>query len=394
MQKFQSYKFVRKFVIISVFLLAGAFYLYYFSLKPNSTFVPTLFDLRTPTSVQSGKMDAISDDVPPATLIAQELDTPWGIAFLPEGSLLVTERKGTVRWVSANGELCSEQVVTIAQVREIGEGGLLGIDIHPDFESNGLVYLYYTYSDSGRGTLNRVVRMRYKDKRLRDEEVIVDAIPGASNHNGGRIKFGPDGFLYIATGDAQVPSRAQDRDSLAGKILRVTDNGDSAFGNPFNTRIYSFGHRNPQGITWDDNGTLWETEHGRSGVLSGLDEINLIQAGKNYGWPDSQGDDVSAGTEGPIRHSGATNTWAPSGVAYLDGSLYFGGLRGQALYQAVLSGSSVTEVREHFKGQFGRIREVVVGPDKMLYITTSNRDGRGNPDAGDDRIIRVNPAKL
>jgi len=371
----------------------------------SSQDLPEISDLtkNRDTSTTQTQDKSSSEDVPAVTVIAKNLDTPWGIAFLPNGSMLVTERKGTVRFVDATGVLQPNPVITVTNVREIGEGGLLGIVLHPDFAVNNYIYLYYTYKSSGGSTLNRVVCMTYKDNKLSDEKSIVDAIPGDSNHNGGRIKFGPDRLLYIGTGDAEVPSRAQDTNSLAGKILRVTDEGRPANGNPFDfaqgkplgdPRVFSYGHRNVQGLTWDQNGTFWATEHGRSGILSGLDEVNLIQSGRNYGWPEIQGDEVRSGMETPVRHSGATTTWAPSGAAYLGGSLFFGGLRGQALYEAVLSGNRVSEVKEHFKGQFGRLRDVVAGPDSMLYITTSNRDGRGKPTSDDDRIIRVNPDKL
>ena len=234
--------------------------------------------------------------------------------------------------------------------------------------------------------------MVYKNKTLLNEEIIVDKIPGAPNHNGGRIKFGPDGFLYITTGDAQNPSQAQDKNSLAGKILRLADDGKIPDDNPFGNHVYSYGHRNPQGLTWDNQGRLWATEHGRSGILSGLDEINLIEKGKNYGWPDIQGDEIKVQMESPKIHSGS-DTWAPGGAAFLNNSIFFGGLRGQTFYEAKINGEKL-ELKEHFKGEFGRIREVVVGSDKMLYITTSNLDGRGSPKQGDDKIIKINPSKL
>ena len=328
-------------------------------------------------------------DAPRTTVIAENLDTPWGIAFLPDGDMLVTERSGTVRLIAGEGDPAT--VATLPDVREISEGGLLGITLHPEFEQNNFVYLYYTYGTSGNNTRNRVVRMTYENQRLADEEIILDDIPGAPNHDGGRIKFGPDGFLYVATGDAQEPSRSQDRNSLAGKILRVTDEGEPAPGNPFGNATYSYGHRNPQGIAWDSEGRLWSTEHGPSGVQSGNDEVNLIEPGKNYGWPDIVGVQTRSGMETPDATSGDTDTWAPGGAAFIDGSLYFAGLRGAALYEFSPDGSEVTE---HFKNEFGRIREAIEGPDGLLYITTSNRDGRGSPDATDDKIIRVNPAKL
>lgn len=331
-------------------------------------------------------------DIPEVTVIADNLDTPWAIAFLPDTSMLVTERPGRVRRITADGTLQSEPVATISEVKEIGEGGLLGITLHPDFANNHFVYIYYTYSANGNDTQNRVVRMTYEQNKLTKPRIIVDAIPGASNHNGGRIKFGPDHFLYIATGDAENPSQAQNTQSLAGKILRATDTGQAAPGNPFNNRVYSYGHRNVQGLAWDASGQLWATEHGRSGALSGLDEINKIQKGANYGWPTIQGNETRNNMESPYRNSGNT-TWAPSGLAFLDGSLYFGGLRGQSLYRLNLTDSN-NQVEPFLTGEFGRVRDVVLGPDTMLYITTSNRDGRGNPVSSDDRVIRINPQKL
>lgn len=326
------------------------------------------------------------NNIPLKENIYENLDTPWAVVFLPDGGMLVTERKGTVR---LNGQI----IATLKNVREIGEGGLMGIAVHPDFDSNHYVYLYYTYSAAGNNTSNRVVRMTLKNNVLGEEKIIVDSIPGASNHNGGRIKFGPDKYLYITTGDAQDPSRAQDRNSLSGKILRVTDEGKKAPGNPFDNLVYSYGHRNPQGLAWDANGQLYATEHGRSGIQSGLDELNRIDAGKNYGWPDIEGDETRAGMERSVIHSGSATTWAPAGLAFYNGSLFYGGLRGASLYKVnIVNGQP--QLKEYFKGEFGRIREVIMGPDQMLYISTSNFDGRGIPSAGDDKIIRINPKKL
>lgn len=334
----------------------------------------------------------LNSSSPLTEVIAEGLDTPWGIAFLPDNSILVTERKGTVRLVS-NNLLQETPVANLSGVKEIGEGGLLGITLDPNFESTGHVYLYYTYNSSGNNTQNRVARMTYANGTLSDEVTILDAIPGASNHNGGRIKFGPDGFLYITTGDAQEPTQAQNKNSLAGKILRVTKDGKAAPGNPFNNEVYSYGHRNPQGLAWDSNGNLWSTEHGRSGIQSGLDELNKIEMGKNYGWPDIEGDETAPGMEAPNLNSTATVTWAPGGTAILGNTLYITGLRGQSLYSVNLTDNPLKTVT-HFKGEFGRIREVIAENNGMLYITTSNNDGRGVPLSGDDKIIRVNHAKL
>lgn len=330
--------------------------------------------------------------VPAVQVLSDHLEIPWALAFLPDGRILLTERPGRLRLIEARGELRSQPVATLNQVKPIGEGGLLGLAIHPNFLSNQLIYLYYTYSNTGSDTLNRVARFKFADDQLTDEKIIVDGIPGAANHNGGRIKFDPGGLLYITTGDAQEPSRAQDKNSLAGKILRVTDEGKPAPDNPFGSLIYSYGHRNPQGLAWDKENRLWAVEHGRSGVLSGLDELNLIEAGKNYGWPTIQGDESQVGLEKPKLHSGA-DTWAPSGLAYWENSLYFGGLRGQAFYEVPLTEEKLV-LKEHFKKEFGRLRDAVLGPDNLLYVTTSNRDGRGLPQADDDKIIKIDPRQL
>lgn len=328
------------------------------------------------------------------SIVAKNLDTPWGIAFLPDNSILITERSGRVRLVDNKGNLQPDPVITLKNVKEFGEGGLLGIAFHPNFSKNGYVYLYYTYGGSAGNTLNRVVRMTYENKQLKDEQIIVDKIPGSFFHNGGRIKFGPDGYLYITTGDAQNPSQSQDINSLAGKILRVTDNGQPALGNPFGNLVYSYGHRNSQGLAWNANSQFWSTEHGRSGILSGLDELNLIEKGKNYGWPLIQGDQKKAGMEIPKINSGSFVTWAPAGGVFIKNSLFFGGLREEKLYEAVIENDKVISLKEHFKNQFGRIRDVVLGPDNFLYISTSNRDGRGLPVSSDDRIIKIDPSKL
>ena len=211
----------------------------------------------------------------PISVYAQNLDVVWALAFLPKGNLLATERKGTVNLIDKEGSVA--KIFTLDNVLQTGESGLHGITIHPDFESNQFVYLYYTYRGDGDNTQNRVSRFRFDGKTFLDEKIIVDAIPGAVFHDGGRIKFGPDKNLYITAGDALNPSLAQDVNSLAGKILRVDGDGNPAPGNPFGTRIYSYGHRNPQGIGWDGEGRLWETEHGNSAT----DEFNLIEPGKN-----------------------------------------------------------------------------------------------------------------
>lgn len=311
---------------------------------------------------------------PTMTVLTSGLQVPWALVFLPNGDMLVTERPGRVRHVAKNGTLTQQPVLTIGDIQAVGEGGLLGMTLHPQFASNNFVYLYYTYNGSA-GLSNKVVRYVYTNNQLTNPQVIVENIPGARTHDGGRIKFGPDGFLYITTGDAQNEANSQNTNSLAGKILRVTDLGAPAPGNPFNTSVYSYGHRNPQGITWNGT-TLYATEHGSSAT----DELNVIESGKNYGWPTIRGDEKQAGLASPIAHSG-TDTWAPSGMAFYNGSIYFAGLRGSALFE-VKPAVTPVQARALFEGQLGRIRDVVVGPDNMLYMTTSN--------SNDDKIVRIN----
>lgn len=316
--------------------------------------------------------------------IVTDLEIPWEVVFLPGGEMLVTERPGKILKISADKKIIKE-----IGVKHKGEGGLLGMAIHPDFNKNNFVFVYFSYQD-GSVMKNKVVRYTLKDDRLLDDKIILDGIPGSSNHDGGRIKFGPDGYLYITTGDAEHPDSAQDKNSLSGKILRVKEDGGIPADNPFGNAIYSYGHRNPQGIVWDKEGNLWATEHGPSGVLTGNDEVNLIKKGGNYGWPEIKGKVAKEGMITPKVESGREETWAPSGIAYLDGSLYFAGLRGSAVYKVVINGDKL-ELSEKYKNTFGRVRTVVVGPDGYLYIATNNKDGRGSPISEDDRIIKIKP---
>ena len=322
----------------------------------------------------------------PPEIIARNLNIPWDITFLPNGDLLIPERSGELVRIGS-GETYHR--TTIPNVEHVGEGGLLGIALHPQYAQNGYIYIYIT-ADTESKTINRVERYRYENDQLLDKHTIIDAIPGARFHNGGRIDFGPDGKLYITTGDATEKDLAQQITSLAGKILRLNDDGTIPTDNPFNSPIYSYGHRNPQGLTWDASGRLWSTEHGRSGLFSGYDELNIIQKGKNYGWPEIQGDETRPQMIPPALHSGPEITWAPASAAYWDGSIFFGGLRGEALYEARINSGSIT-IERHFYQERGRIRAVRVGPDGMLYISTSNKDGRGRNFVADDKIIKIDP---
>lgn len=321
-------------------------------------------------------------------VVADNLTIPWEVGWLPSGEMLVVERPGRLLKMGTD-----RSVIEIAGVEHVGEGGLQGLAVHPRFAENGWIYLYLT-TRTGGGLINRVERYVLSGDRLTAKKTIIDSIPGAQFHDGGRVDFGPDGMLYVTTGDANQPQLAQDTASLAGKILRVKDDSSIPADNPFSTAVYSYGHRNPQGLAWDSGGRLWATEHGRSGVQSGLDEINLIKRGQNYGWPDSEGDVVRSGSVGPVVHSGARITWAPAGAAIVGDQLFFGGLRGEALYTARLSGEHLSEVAALFEGEWGRLRAVRAGPDGWLYVTTSNRDGRGKPGERDDKVIRINPERL
>ena len=330
--------------------------------KPTDSTIP---------SAESGIPESSSNSAsePLEKVIAENLDTPWEMVFLPDGSLLVTERGGAVKRVNTtNSDLRIEGVV------EVGEGGLLGMALHPDFSNNRYIYFYYTTRSEGK-LINRVERYKLDEQKLSDKRVVVDNIPAAGNHDGGRIAFGPDRMLYIATGDAQETSLAQDRNSLAGKILRVRDDGAIPEDNPYQNAVFSYGHRNPQGLAWDDRGQLWATEHGPSGAQTGDDELNLIEKGKNYGWPTIKGNQTRENMEIPIVSSGSKETWAPAGMAHLNGTLFFAGLRGQALYAAKIvdDGKSVS-LEALLKNKYGRLRAVTVGPDGYVYISTSNRE--------------------
>ncbi len=326
------------------------------------------------------------EEAPVAISIVKNMDTLWALDFLPDGSLVFTERGGKVFVFSPGMDVVPKMLAVFPEVTSTGEGGLLGIAVHPRFTENNFIYLYHTYGENGE-LFNRVIRVKKSGDALVEKKIIIDAIPGAEVHNGGRIKFGPDGMLYITTGDAALSAHAQDLDSLSGKILRLNDDGTIPKSNPFpGSSVYSYGHRNPQGLAWDVDGNLWATEHGASAG----DEVNFILQGRNYGWPTIRGAEKSIGIESPIIESGSS-TWAPSGAVVLNISLFFTGLRGQALYEFDIKTHTL---KTHFNGQFGRIRDVVRGPDNFLYLLTSTRDGRGIPMKGDDQIIRINPRKL
>ncbi|MFW6110207.1 MAG: PQQ-dependent sugar dehydrogenase [Patescibacteria group bacterium] len=329
-----------------------------------------------------------SDKLADIKVVAENLNIPWEVAFLPNNDLLVTERSGTLL------KIANQQTkIPIEGVAHRGEGGLLGLALHPNFSENNLIYLYLTTDTSAKLT-NRVEQYRLEGDSVTKTKTIIEDIPGAMYHDGGRMSVGSDNKLYITTGDAGNKPLAQDINSLAGKILRLNLDGTVPENNPFGNPVWTYGHRNPQGLAWDNEGNLWSTEHGPSGSQSGEDEINLIEKRQNYGWPIIKGDQTKNGMVTPVIQSGKDTTWAPAGAAIVKGNLIYAGLRGSSLYKATLDGKKVTSLNAYLTNEFGRLRAVVKGPDSFLYITTSNTDGRGDPDPTDDKIIRINPQIL
>lgn len=340
--------------------------------------IVSLFMQPTESSVEGGVTGVDKDAV---EVVAKNISTPWAIAQLPDGDILVTERSGQLQRIGENG-----QTFTVDGVRETSEGGLLGLALDPNFADNKRLYMYSTTEQDGRLT-NRIERYVLDEDRLRDRTVIVSDIPASSNHDGGALAFGPDGKLYATTGDANLQQQAQDTSALAGKILRMNDDGSAPADNPFGNLVWSYGHRNSQGITWDGKGRMWSTEHGPSGADTGRDELNLIVKGGNYGWPQVTGDETRDGMIVPVAQSGDSDTWAPGGIAYLDGMLYFTGLRGQSLYAAKINDDNTVQLARHLTSEYGRLRAVMAFSND-LYISTSNRDGRGSPKTDDDKILR------
>jgi glucose/arabinose dehydrogenase len=317
--------------------------------------------------------------------ITSNLEVPWGIAFLPDGSAVVAERdSGRILHVAADGGIIAELVRLPSDYGgEDGEGGLLGLAVSSTFDSDQFIYAYHTTVED-----NRVVRFRMDAPER--QEVILAGIASGTYHNGGRMAFGPDGFLYIATGDAGDDDAAQDSANLNGKILRVTPSGQPAPGNPNpQSPVYSLGHRNVQGLAFDAAGRLYATEFGQNA----LDEINLIEPGGNYGWPEIEGEGDTDGG----RYINPLVTWrvreaSPSGAAILGNVLYVAALRGERIWSVPLDGNGgVGQPVVLLDSTYGRIRTVVAAPDGALWASTSNRDGRGDVRGGDDRILRIVP---
>lgn len=328
------------------------------------------------------------------------LEVPWGIAFLPNRDMLVTERPGRVRLVQS-GKLVQKPVATI-DVTGSGEDGLLGIATHPNFAENRLFYVYYT-ADRNGSQVNRVERWRLSENGLNasQDKIILDNIPVAQYHNGGRIRFGPDGMLYIGTGDARKPQSSQDVNSLAGKILRVTPDGQVPQDNPFpGNPVYITGIRNTQGFDWRDASTLLVTDHGPSGELgrSGHDKVSVAKAGDNLGWPTIYRCESGEGLVTPsivwreATPPGGAAIYTGNAIPEWKGSLMIATLRSEHLERVTFNAQSPqqVEVREvYLQGKQGRLREAIMGPDGELYVTTSNCDGRGSCPSPQDKILRI-----
>lgn len=319
-------------------------------------------------------------------VIAENLEIPWEIAHLPDGRILVTERPGRVRIVDEG------EIATIHSVEHAGEGGLLGMALHPSFEEEPYIYLYYTYREDG-DFLNRVARYPFENEQLGEEEVMIEGIPGGRIHNGGRIKFGPDNLLYITTGDAGDSPLAQDVDSLAGKILRLEPDGSIPEDNPFDgSPIFAYGIRNPQGLSWHPlTEELYASGHGPSE----RDMINRIVTGGNYGWPEITCDEEHENFESAVVCY-TDFTLAPSGIDFYPNEeldeipLYVAGLRGNMVMRIDFSKEGEFLRQEALFQDYGRIRTVVYH-EGSLYVATNNRDGRGVPVDEDDRILRITP---
>ncbi|MUT65269.1 sorbosone dehydrogenase family protein [Paenibacillus sp. NEAU-GSW1] len=313
---------------------------------------------------------------------AKKLQAPWAIAF-DNDTIYISERGGNM--VQLIGDQMNREPVRLNKpLLAEGEGGLLGLALAPDFSKSNVAYVYHTYEENGE-VLNRIVTVEHKNKEWIETKALLEGIPGYFNHNGGRIAIGPDVKLYVTTGDSGQEQRAQQLDNLAGKILRMNLDGSIPADNPFpDSYIYSYGHRNPQGLAWDENGQLYSTEHGPSGDPGGHDEINRIAAGGNYGWPDIIGDAQKEGMIVPLYHTGE-DTVAPSGAAFNgSGKLLVAGLRGQGLFRYDLQ----SDILEKLVSDLGRIRDVK-SRDGKWYVLTNNTDGRGTPSEEDDILIEL-----
>lgn len=345
------------------------------------------------TAAGSSPSGQAAEETPPAKgsvkvvrTVAEGLNTPWGLAPLPDGDLLVSSRdEATITRV--DGETGKKtELGEVPGVSPAGEGGLMGLALSPDYASDHMIYAYFTSASD-----NRIVRVLYDEQRPAGEQLgapdtIFKGIPKGFIHNGGRIAFGPDKMLYAGTGESGETGLSQDKESLGGKILRLTPEGEPAPGNPFpDSPVYSYGHRNVQGLAWDAKQRLFAAEFGQDT----WDELNAIKPGGNYGWPEVEGKSDNSKYRNPLAQWG-TDDASPSGIAYAEGSMWMAGLKGQRLWRVPLDGTEASADPQAFlEGEYGRLRTVVSAGGDKLWVTTSNTDGRGDPKDGDDRILEV-----
>lgn len=373
-----------------VCIIAALILLAIYFLKENS---PKAAQVQPPLTAYDADKEIYEWEI---TEIASGLKVPWDMALSQNGDIFITEREGKVKLLTKEGNV--KTIASLPEVASIGESGLTGIALHPDFDTNKFIYLYYTFREGG-AIYNRVSRFTYQGGQLKDEKIILDKLPGGVIHNGGRLKFGPDRKLWVLTGDASRSELAQKLDSLGGKVLRMNDTGIVPLDNPIESSlIYSLGHRNPQGLDFHPlTEELIVTEHGETAH----DEVNLIKAKANYGWPIVKRcfGEVSSYIS-PILCS-EQETYAPSGAAFigsknwrLRNSLFFAGLRGNLLERIEIINGKVTERETIIKGKYGRLRGVLADPKLgILYVSTSNLDGRGTPGDRDDKILKITPKK-
>ncbi|MFI6350021.1 PQQ-dependent sugar dehydrogenase [Streptomyces sp. NPDC050560] len=349
---------------------------------------------RSPATTKPAPSASVTEQAPPAKgsvkvlrTVAKDLKSPWGLAPLPQGGLLVSSRdEGTITRIDerTGGKTA---IGSVPGASAAGEGGLLGIALSPAYASDHMVYAYVTTASD-----NRVVRMEYDDKKPEGEQLgapdtLLRGIPKGTIHNGGRIAFGPDRMLYVTTGETGEGEQAQDKKALGGKILRLTPEGDPAPGNPFgdDSDVYSYGHRNVQGLAWDDHKNLWASEFGQDT----WDELNLIKPGDNYGWPTVEGKKGKPGFHDPVAQW-KTSEASPSGIAYARGSVWLAALRGERLWRVPLRGTKVSaEPQAFLTKKYGRLRTVVPAGGDKLWLLTNETDSRGTPEKGDDRLLEI-----
>ncbi|MEK7549485.1 MAG: PQQ-dependent sugar dehydrogenase [Patescibacteria group bacterium] len=385
-------------ILFGAVLLGAVFLVQYLALVPEGLQKDQEGEvLQDKEGVTSSSKKSIETEIEE---VVKGLEVPWSLVFTSSERMLVTERPGRIRVVE-KGVLQKESLHVFSEVVSNSEEGLMGLAVDPGYKENHLLYTSLAYMQSGNLVV-KVMRFRDTGKALEDPFVVIDDIPAAKYHSGSRMKFGPDGKLYITTGDATDKNIAQDIQNLGGKTLRINADGSIPEDNPFSgSPVWTYGHRNAQGLAWQpETGRLYETEHGPTVFdgPAGGDEINRIEKGKNYGWPLVSHEKKRAGTEVPLLLF--TPAIAPAGMTFyasdtipqFTGKLFYSMLKGEGIMQATLGSDGSIQKSEKMKNiEYGRIRDVVEGPDGALYFLTSNRDGRGSMKAGDDRIFRIKP---